>query len=56
MARAAGESLIEMLCCHGSELELDLIYGKKNSTGEGKATLTDIVWGRHSRRTQPIDD
>jgi hypothetical protein len=28
---------------------------KKNSTGEGKAALTDIAWGRHSRRTQPTD-
>jgi hypothetical protein len=28
---------------------------KKNSTGKGKATLTDIAWSRHSRRTQPTD-
>jgi hypothetical protein len=28
---------------------------KKNSTGKGKATLTDIAWSRHSRRTQATD-
>jgi hypothetical protein len=28
---------------------------KKNSTGEGKAVLTDIVWSWHSRCIQLTD-
>jgi hypothetical protein len=32
-----------------------LVEGKKNLIGEGKTALTDIAWGRHSRRTQPTD-